>query len=136
MHIILLKLILIIEINRDFDWKKFIQLLIDSYYNLTWLPIKSFVKLCVESIFLYLCRNKDILLDNTDFMNNIYTYSLLLIWLGIISIAVFTIWSRGVGPRFRPDQMSDLVWKDVVIYLFIVLVIILVIMYTVMCAMI
>lgn len=43
-------------------------------------------------------------------------YTTFLFWLQLISISIFTIWARGVGPRFRPDQMSDLTWKDMLIY--------------------
>ena len=31
-------------------------------------------------------------------------------WVGIICLSVSTIWARGVGPRVRPDQLSELVW--------------------------
>ena len=39
------------------------------------------------------------------------------IWLQVFFFGIITIWARGVGPRFRPDQLSDLTWKDLVIYL-------------------
>lgn len=40
------------------------------------------------------------------------------LWVQTISCATFTIWARGVGPRFRPDQLSDITWKDILIILF------------------
>ncbi len=43
--------------------------------------------------------------------------AILMIWGQIMSLAVLTIWARGVGPRFRPDQLSDLTWKDLLIFL-------------------
>lgn len=43
--------------------------------------------------------------------------ALLTLWIQLISIAILTIWARGIGPRFRPDQLSDLTWKDLLIYL-------------------
>jgi NADH:ubiquinone oxidoreductase subunit H len=42
---------------------------------------------------------------------------LFIMWFQIISLGVLTIWARGVGPRFRPDQMSEITWKDILIYL-------------------
>ena len=36
------------------------------------------------------------------------TFAVIFVWAQLISLAAFTIWARGVGPRFRPDQMSDL----------------------------
>lgn len=35
-------------------------------------------------------------------------WALIALWLQFICLAAYTIWARGVGPRFRPDQMSDL----------------------------
>lgn len=43
--------------------------------------------------------------------------AMLILWTQIISLAILTIWARGVGPRFRPDQLSDLTWKDLLIFL-------------------
>lgn len=43
--------------------------------------------------------------------------AILVIWGQIILLAVFTIWARTVGPRFRPDQLSDLTWKDLLLLL-------------------
>jgi hypothetical protein len=34
--------------------------------------------------------------------------AIIIVWAQIMGIAVYTIWARGVGPRFRPDQMSGL----------------------------
>jgi hypothetical protein len=36
------------------------------------------------------------------------TWATIALWLQFICLAAYTIWARGVGPRFRPDQMSDL----------------------------
>ena len=33
--------------------------------------------------------------------------AIIILWSQIMSIAILTIWARGVGPRFRPDQISD-----------------------------
>ena len=50
--------------------------------------------------------------------NKVYdANAILIIWGQIISLAILTIWARGVGPRFRPDQLSDLTWKDLVLFL-------------------
>jgi hypothetical protein len=45
------------------------------------------------------------------------SHDLFVMWAQMISVAILTIWARGVGPRFRPDQMSELTWKDILIYL-------------------
>jgi NADH:ubiquinone oxidoreductase subunit H len=45
------------------------------------------------------------------------SFDIIIVWLQLICIATFTIWARGVGPRFRPDQMSDITWKDLLIFL-------------------
>lgn len=34
--------------------------------------------------------------------------AILTIWGQITALAIFTIWARSVGPRFRPDQMSTI----------------------------
>lgn len=39
------------------------------------------------------------------------------LWFQIMGLAIITIWARGVGPRFRPDQLSSHAWKDIVIFL-------------------
>lgn len=44
-------------------------------------------------------------------------YDLVYIWLSIIGLAFITILARGIGPRFRIDQLSDLTWKDLLILL-------------------
>jgi NADH:ubiquinone oxidoreductase subunit H len=49
-------------------------------------------------------------------LENERSFETFLFYAQIIFISVFTIWARGVGPRFRPDQMSDLTWKDLIIY--------------------
>ena len=36
-------------------------------------------------------------------------------WLKILALAVSTIWARGVGPRTRPDQLSDITWTILII---------------------
>lgn len=52
--------------------------------------------------------------------------ALIFIWVQFIGLATYTIWARGVGPRFRPDQMSDLTWKDLLFFLagFLVLIVV------------
>ena len=40
--------------------------------------------------------------------NNTYIFSKIsILWVKLILCSIFTIWARGVGPRFRSDQMSD-----------------------------
>lgn len=39
------------------------------------------------------------------------------LWLQVISLGILTIWARGMGPRFRPDQLTEIVWRDMLIYL-------------------
>lgn len=41
-------------------------------------------------------------------VENDSSWALICVWLQFIGLATYTIWARGVGPRFRPDQMSDL----------------------------
>lgn len=36
----------------------------------------------------------------------------ILLWCKLFIASIFTIWARGVGPRARPDQLSDMTWKD------------------------
>lgn len=43
--------------------------------------------------------------------------NILVIWIQIMSLAILTIWARGVGPRYRIDQLSDLAWKDLLLFL-------------------
>ncbi len=45
------------------------------------------------------------------------TFMLFICWVQVTGIAILTIWARGIGPRVRPDQLSDLVWKDLIIIL-------------------
>lgn len=45
------------------------------------------------------------------------TWMTIILWVQFLGIAAYTIWARGVGPRFRPDQMSDLTWKDLLLLL-------------------
>jgi hypothetical protein len=51
--------------------------------------------------------------DETPYMAK----EILNMWSSVVLLAIMTIWSRGVGPRFRPDQLSDLTWKDLLIFL-------------------
>lgn len=60
-------------------------------------------------------------------------WGLVCLWLQFIGIATYTIWARGVGPRFRPDQMSDLTWKDLLFFLVGLLVLIIITFYAVKC---
>lgn len=59
-----------------------------------------------------------LLLNNVDSWENPPGVSaelllrLILLWCKIVTASIFTIWARGVGPRLRPDQLSDLTWKD------------------------
>lgn len=50
---------------------------------------------------------------NTSFND----YDLVHLWLGVVMVGIVTILARGVGPRSRPDQLSDLTWKDIIIIL-------------------
>lgn len=43
---------------------------------------------------------------------------ILILWIKLILCSLLTIWARGVGPRTRPDQLSDWTWKDILIFLF------------------
>lgn len=61
------------------------------------------------------------------------TWALVALWLQFICLAAYTIWARGVGPRFRPDQMSDLTWKDLLFFLVGLLVLVLVTFYVGRC---
>lgn len=44
-----------------------------------------------------------------------WRWDLATLWLQYISLAAYTIWARGVGPRFRPDQLSDLTWRELLL---------------------
>ncbi len=54
---------------------------------------------------------------NTEWYNRYNGGAILTMWGQLMSIAILTIWARGVGPRFRPDQLSDLTWKDLLLFL-------------------
>jgi NADH:ubiquinone oxidoreductase subunit H len=54
---------------------------------------------------------------------------ILVVWIQLMAMAVMTIWARGVGPRFRPDQLSDITWKDLLIFLVINLIILIIVLY-------
>lgn len=43
-------------------------------------------------------------------------------------LVIISVWARAVGPRMRMDQLSQLVWKDFVPSLTLILVVILIIM--------
>ena len=43
--------------------------------------------------------------------------AMVILWGTIIALAVLTIWSRAVGPRFRIDQLNDITWKDLLPFL-------------------
>lgn len=45
-----------------------------------------------------------------------------------IFLVIISVWARAVGPRVRMDQLSQLVWKDFVPSLTLILVVILIIM--------
>ena len=60
-------------------------------------------------------------------------WALICVWLQFIGLATYTIWARGVGPRFRPDQMSDLTWKDLLFFLVGLLVLLVVTFYMARC---
>ena len=60
-------------------------------------------------------------------------WALVWLWLQFIGLATYTIWARGVGPRFRPDQMSDLTWKDLLFFLAGLLALVIVTFYMVRC---
>ncbi len=67
---------------------------------------------------IYDCIDTEILGRELDFSHSETHWSwgdLMLFWLQITAVMVFTIWARGVGPRFRADQMSDFTWKDALI---------------------
>lgn len=49
--------------------------------------------------------------------SGVFNGDLIWIWIQLICFGAFTIWARGVGPRFRPDQLSDITWKDILIIL-------------------
>ena len=50
--------------------------------------------------------------------SNSYIFSkIIILWVKLIICSIFTIWARGVGPRFRSDQMSDWTWKDILVIL-------------------
>lgn len=49
-------------------------------------------------------------------------------WMQVIGLAIVSIWARGVGPRFRPDQLSNIAWKDLLILLVSLLLLILAVM--------
>lgn len=64
----------------------------------------------------------NVLVVEADTYHRYDANGMLIIWGQIISLAILTIWARGVGPRFRPDQISDLTWKDLLVFLLGVLV--------------
>lgn len=39
----------------------------------------------------------------------------ILIWMQSLVILIFSIWARAAGPRYRPDQVHEITWKDILI---------------------
>ena len=69
-----------------------------------------------KSIWLcFMVKNSNLyIFDITDIYNyynrdkNVHIFSkIIILWVKLILCSIFTIWARGVGPRFRSDQMSD-----------------------------
>lgn len=59
-----------------------------------------------------------------DFLNSLCFYDITFI-LGVLFISILTVWVRAVGPRFRLDQISKSVWKEILIFILLVVIIIL-----------
>lgn len=100
----------------DFDRESFIN------FNFFFFYITKSVVMAIIRIFIYiyLARfNSKLFLDMNDISkNSYYKYDLLAIWFKVLFIGIITILARGIGPRTRPDQLSDFTWKDIVIFLF------------------
>lgn len=69
-------------------------------------------------------HNVDAWFNAQEFPVNV-SLRVILLWCKIFIASIFTIWARGVGPRVRPDQLSDITWKDFLLNLlgFLILVI-------------
>lgn len=91
------------------------------------LSTNTLIKTCLNPLFTYISdytfnvlpQIQQPVINNTYF-NHFNSYSalnILTLWFQIMSLAILTIWARGVGPRFRPDQLSDLTWKDLLVFL-------------------
>ena len=95
---------------------------------------KIIINYVIMSIFPYLSFLIDISIDTFYIYEESYvktaTWPLFKMWVCVTIIAVLTIWARGVGPRFRPDQLSNITWKDILILLGGLLVIVLILVIT------
>ena len=126
-------------IFKDYNFKNIFKVVylkytyINNFYNI----IKNFIDLCYFFYHIIIFINKIIYLTVTIIFKkeliwyfNIYKY---LINLNYSIIKIFTIitlffflvilsiWTRACGPRVRIDQLNNLVWKDLIILLFIII---------------
>ena len=126
-------------IFKDYNFKNIFKVVylkytyINNFYNI----IKNFIELCYFFYHIIIFINKIIYLTVTIIFKkeliwyfNIYKY---LINLNYSIIKIFTIitlffflvilsiWTRACGPRVRIDQLNNLVWKDLIILLFIII---------------
>lgn len=102
------------------------QNIYDDYANMNSIQIITLKCIATQLAYTYLTITplQEILnffylsLDYPIQINDItITLDLFFVWLHIICLAILTIWARGVGPRFRPDQLSTLTWKDLILFI-------------------
>lgn len=76
----------------------------------------------------YALSGVDVLFDLTIFaqgfssvsyqnFSSLADYSSFFAWFQFAAFGISIIWARGVGPRLRPDHLSDLTWKDFLLFL-------------------
>lgn len=76
-------------------------------YGLLWYTWYEYLLWILNSIF-----NINITISQIPIIFDLFFF-----WGHIICLAILTIWARGVGPRFRPDQLSNLTWKDLIVFI-------------------
>ena len=120
---------------RDYIFRQITLFELCAFYpcNTILFLFKSFVFLVYFNFFQFFN-----FLDSIPFFFTIFkfynkswplNFNLFRLWCLITTIAILTIWARGVGPRFRPDQLSDLTWKDLLLFLAALLILVLVFAY-------
>ena len=91
----------------------------DIFYNFS---VKyDWVWFFYEKLFFYIYNNS---LNISDHIFNVPIFFVL----QTMFLVIISVWARAVGPRMRMDQLSQLVWKDFVPSLTLILIVILIIM--------
>ena len=106
-------LVVTIMMKEKVDFKFEQYFFVEKYIYYVFLRINWYL---IRYLFIEYCDLIDFEIYKKDAPIYIF-FKIIILWLKMIICSIFTIWSRGVGPRFRTDQMSDISWKEVLVLL-------------------